>query len=89
MTMPDERTRALVWAGGFLVQIARDPQLPLALRKQAVVIARHYPTIEQLASMAISDQAVALVIPDLAWAEAFPHGPLRYGTRLNWPSEAP
>lgn len=28
MTMPDERTRALLWAGCFLVDIARDETLP-------------------------------------------------------------
>lgn len=28
MTMPDERTRALLWAGGFLIELARDNSLP-------------------------------------------------------------
>ena len=32
-------------AGGFLIEIARDESLPLAVRRQAVVIARHFLTI--------------------------------------------
>jgi hypothetical protein len=44
MTMPDERTRAMVWAGGFLIQIARDRSLPLVSPREAVVIAQHFPT---------------------------------------------
>ena len=87
MTMPDERTRALVWAGGFLVQVARDRHLPLPLRRQAVVIARHFPTIEQLGSMAVSDPAVALVPPERAWADECRLGPLHDSTRLTWPSD--
>lgn len=26
MTMPDERTRALLWAGSFLIELARDEE---------------------------------------------------------------
>lgn len=52
MTMPDERTRALLWAGGFLVELARDGSLSLDIRRRAVVIARHFPTIEDVSAMA-------------------------------------
>ncbi|WP_447584943.1 BPSL0761 family protein [Pseudoxanthomonas mexicana] len=38
MTMPDERTRALLWAGGFLIELARDDSLPLSIRRRALVI---------------------------------------------------
>lgn len=47
MTTPDERTRALVWAGGFLIELARDRSLSLDVRRRAVVIARHFPTIKR------------------------------------------
>src|SRR3546814_5792017 len=47
MTMPHERTRALVWAGGFLVDLAHNKKLPVEVRRSAVVIARHFPTIER------------------------------------------
>jgi hypothetical protein len=39
MTTPNERSRALVWAGGFLIEIARDKRLPLDIRRRAIAIA--------------------------------------------------
>mgnify|MGYP001281190788 CR=1 FL=1 len=53
MTMPDERTRAMIWAGGFLIELARDTSLSLSVRQRAVVIARHFPTIEDVSFMAL------------------------------------
>lgn len=47
MTMPDERTRALLLAGQLLTQLAssaRTPDVPDAIRKQAQHILRHYPS---------------------------------------------
>lgn len=85
MTMPDERTRALVMAGGLLIQIAHDQSLPLSLRRQAVVIARHFPTIEQLGSMAVG--GVGIEPPRKDWAELCQRGPLRYSTNLQWPAD--
>lgn len=93
MTMPDERSRALVWAGGFLVELARDQRLPLDVREQAVRIARHFPTIEQVGhladTIAASDAPFGL---DLAhakdhpeWAGQCRHGPLTTHSRLAWP----
>ncbi|TAM99986.1 MAG: hypothetical protein EPN40_04565 [Rhodanobacteraceae bacterium] len=95
MTMPNERTRALLWAGGFLVELARDESLPLALRQRAVAIARHFPTIEDVAHMAKFRHpfgfSVGLATPNetAGWAEGCPQGPLRYSTRLAWPEEPP
>jgi len=91
MTMPDERTRALLWSGSFLIEIARDPNLPLALRRRAVVIARHYPTIEDVTVMARlrhpSGLGVGLALPQdvPGWRESCRTEPLTYGTRLEWP----
>ena len=93
MTMPDERTRALVRAGGFLIELAQDENLPLAVRRQAVVIARHFPTIEQLSAMAMFRHAsrlgIGLVDPNenLAWVKECQFGPLRYSTQLGWPED--
>lgn len=93
MTMPDERTRALLWAGGFLIELARDENLPLLIRRRAVVIARHFPTIEDVGSMALfrhsSGLGIGLATPGEAtgWAEDCQFGPLRYSTRLKWPEE--
>lgn len=95
MTMPNERTRALLWAGSFLVEVARNKSLPLELRRQAVVIARHFPTIEDIGSMA-TPQYTALFGSPLAhpsevdWRDKGDPGPLTYSTRLAWPeAEAP
>lgn len=93
MTMPDERTRALVWAGGFLIELARDENISLAIRRQAVLIARHFPTIEQVSTMAMFRHASGLGIgiadpyetPSRAQECRF--GPLLYSTRLEWPKD--
>lgn len=87
MTMPDERMRALIWAGGFLIELARDQNVPLRIRRQAVSIARHFPTIEQLEWMAMLDGGEGLVSPrsNPSWVENCRFGPLRYSTRLDWP----
>ena len=94
MTIASERTRALMWAGGFLIELARDERLTLEIRQQAVVIARHYPTIEQVHGMALFRHPTRLgleladPLEDRSWAEGCCAGPLRYSTRLAWP-EAP
>lgn len=93
MTMPDERTRALLWAGGFLIELARDDSLPLSIRRRAVVIARHFPTIEDISAMAQSRQpsgmSMSMASPDetSSWAEDCRHGPLRHSTHLAWPRD--
>lgn len=93
MTMPHERTRALIWAGGFLIELARDKSLPLAIRQRAVVIARHFPTIEQVSLMAQfrhpSGLGSGLEDPFefSSLAKECRFGPLRYSTRLKWPDE--
>lgn len=92
MTTPDERTRSLLWAGSFLIELAQDKTLPLRVRRSAVVIARHFPTIEQVGQMASfqdpSRFGIGLAPPgEVAWEGEWPLGPLRYSTRLAWPSE--
>lgn len=93
MTMPDERSRALVWAGGFLVELARDERLPLEIRQQSAKIARHFPTIEQISALAVTVQSsttpFGIELDDPAknpvWGTEFRHGPLTFRTRLEWP----
>lgn len=93
MTMPDERTRALLWAGGFLIELARNESLPLDVRRRAVVIARHFPTIEDVSAMAQfrhpSGFAMGLASPAEVRLrnEEGRFGPLRYSTQLAWPRE--
>jgi hypothetical protein len=91
MTMPVERTRALLWAGGFLIELARDSRLPLDVRRSAVAIARHFPTIEDVTQMARlqhpSGFGVGLSLPQESpsWVDDCRYGPLRRSTRLVWP----
>jgi len=93
MTLPNERTRALLWAGGYLIELARDDSLPLEIRRQAVLIARHFPTIEDVAAMALLrhpiGHAAVLAPPDEVdvASEGGRFGPLRYSTRLAWPED--
>jgi len=42
--MPDERARALRWAGEFLREVQACEQIPKDLREQARRILRHYPS---------------------------------------------
>ncbi|HBD18737.1 MAG TPA: hypothetical protein DC063_00610 [Arenimonas sp.] len=89
MTTPCERTRALVWGGGFLIEVARDASLPLALRRKAATIARHFPTIEQIARTSSFPPIASSTDPswdDLTmWATELRHGPLKESTRISWP----
>src|SRR5690606_7138047 len=93
MTMPYERSRALLQAGGFLIELARDASLPLEIRQRAVAIARHFPTVEDIATMALfrhsSGLGMGLETPNdtTGWFERCKHGPLRGSTRLEWPEE--
>lgn len=92
MTMPYERTRALLWGGSFLVEMARDNSLPLSLRRRAVIIARHFPTIEDVSTMAIMLQSglgCELARPDEVpdWKRECPAGALTYSTSLEWPED--
>ncbi|TWT23621.1 hypothetical protein FQY83_03050 [Luteimonas marina] len=94
MTLPDERARALVWAGGFLVELARNASLPLRVRQRAVLIARHFPTAGEVmlaATVTESGTGVGLVLGPAEdgrdWMADCPQGPLTMSTRLEWPEE--
>lgn len=86
VTIPSERTRALLWAGGFLIELARDRSLPLAVRRRAVVIARHFPTIEDVSTLAYHP-GLAPLSEVSSWEDGCPAGALTYGTRLTWPCD--
>jgi hypothetical protein len=51
MTMPDERARALRFASEMLREIQRNPDVPEAIRREARVTLRHYPSVLDLQSM--------------------------------------
>lgn len=56
MTMPDERARALRFAGEMLREMLIRPDVPQDLRQQARATLRHYPTEAQLQWM-VKDMA--------------------------------
>ncbi|WP_298577240.1 BPSL0761 family protein [uncultured Luteimonas sp.] len=94
MTTAYERARAVVWAGGFLIELARDQSLPLHIRQRAVWIARHFPTCGEVAlSASLTEHGYETAL-DLArpkegddWTSDFQHGPLTSSTRLEWPEK--
>ena len=51
MTMPDERARALRFAGEILREMRSRPDVPDDLRQQAQFILRHYPAPRDLERM--------------------------------------
>ena len=91
MTMPSERTRALIWAGGLLIDLARDRTLPVSLRRRAVVIGR-FPTVEDVELMADSMPSTSLACMlgavEEEWKrESGSQGALQHFTRFGWPSD--
>ena len=60
MTMPDERTRAVLWTREFLVEIQRDDSLSASLRQRAKTMLRHFPSAGDI-------EVTAATMPDW-WA---------------------
>lgn len=93
MTTPTERTRALLWAGSLLVHLSEDETLPLPLRRRAMTIARHFPTLEDVSwiteSLRESVFSIQMASPEQVLAEEsdLDLAPLRHSTRLRWPDE--
>jgi hypothetical protein len=48
MTMPYERTRAVIQTRAFLQELSINLELPEKIRKQALWCLRHYPTAFQV-----------------------------------------
>lgn len=90
MTTESERARSLVWAGAFLVELASDESLPIAVRRTAVVIARHFPTTLEINRMASAPFSMMALDPQgdlVEWLKDFPLGPLLDTSRPGWPEE--
>ncbi len=93
MTIPLERSRAVLWAGGLLVALNSDRRIPMSYRRMATAIARHFPTVEDVAHAAtlslLRDAGGMFEHPRDGgnWQDTGPGSPLTHHTRLNWPSE--
>jgi tartrate dehydratase alpha subunit/fumarate hydratase class I-like protein len=59
MTMPDERTRALRWAGEFLFKVQIGGEFSEAIKREAKAILRHYPREHEIKNQARFDAARA------------------------------
>lgn len=88
VTTPDERARALVWAGGLLLELVNDARIPDDVRRRAKAIARHFPCIEDLTPAGrAADACLPLSIPDQhvleEWSSGLGHGPLTWRSRVE------
>lgn len=75
MTMPAERTRALRWAGEFLRELQSSEGIDPAVKREILVILRHYPSGAEIRAHAQNDPNAAadawlapedLLLPDSA-----------------------
>lgn len=48
MTLPYERSRAVIQAREFLVELRGNKALPLEVRDEALRLLRHYPSTEEV-----------------------------------------
>lgn len=48
MTMPNERSRAVVNTRDFLLELSRDSTLPEKVRHDTKFLLRHYPTLDDV-----------------------------------------
>lgn len=63
MTMPDERSRAVVQTRDFLVALSRDAALPEKVRLDAKFLLRHFPSRDDvILAGRIEEQAETLPI---------------------------
>ena len=79
MTMPDERARALRFAGEVLQGLLTNPDVPASVKQEARVTLRHYPSARDLKDM-VQD------VHDLTLNQSGQFGP-----GIHWlaPEEAP
>ena len=72
MTMPDERTRAVLETREFLLSLKQNLAVPDDVRRTARALLRHYPeqrhlasvaaVYEKLSSVVLDDQSLALLL---------------------------
>jgi len=94
MTTAYEHTGAIVWAGGFLIELARDKSLPFGIRQRVVMAARHFPTlVKPILSASLTQHGceTALTLPrpkeEDDWTANYRHRALTSSTQLEWPEE--
>ncbi|HEL3748262.1 MULTISPECIES: BPSL0761 family protein [Stenotrophomonas] len=81
MTTPQDRTRHLVQAGAFLIELADNAGLPMDIRAEAHRLLRHYPTVSEIRMMAQLENNTAIFkVPLIAdafereWVDRYTRG---------------
>lgn len=64
MTIPHERTRAIISTEVFLRELSRDRRLPEDIRSNAKHLLRHYPSAEQVISIGRFEACATGNVPD-------------------------
>lgn len=65
MTVPIERTNAVVWTEEFLLDLAdpkKTPRIPKAIRERAKRMLRHYPTKYDMELIAKREDGAKILI---------------------------
>ncbi|MNJ52756.1 hypothetical protein D3C77_481090 [compost metagenome] len=64
MTMPNERSRAVIQTREFLVELSRDMSLPERIRRDAKFLLRHFPSRDEvLIAGRIEESTASTVAP--------------------------
>lgn len=90
MTMPNERTRAVIQTGKFLLELSQDSSLPERIRRDAKFLLRHYPNPFQMLLAGrieeASDPDVSPMGPVFSSSsEISYHSPITYDTDAKVP----
>ncbi len=90
MTMPNERTRAVIQTGKFLLELSQDSSLPERIRRDAKCLLRHYPNPFQMLLAGrieeASDPDVSPMGPVFSSStEISYHSPITYDTDAKVP----
>lgn len=64
MTTPSERTRALRWAGEFLMKVQRGEEFSAEAKREVLYILRHYPRGFEIKDQAEFDAARSDTVMD-------------------------
>lgn len=64
MTLPHERTRSVIKTEEFLRELARNTELPQAIRSYANSLLRHYPSTDQIFSLGRLEECLVSGEPD-------------------------
>lgn len=68
MTMPHERTRAVIHTRAFLIELSRNAELPKDLRSSAKHLLRHYPSAGEVH---LAGKGEELLASTICWSSVF------------------